>query len=874
MLSRRRTPVVVLGLSLVVGGLAAPAVAQPSPNTEVPSSLTHAPGGTSAHAVDPSVTSLAIRPTITAAAATRAAPTATVTAPIGSRTFQTVGVTWKRGSASGAVAVRVRTHGAKGWTAWQPLDVDEDTLTDAAESSNRAADVRDGTASLYVGPSDGAQAEVTLNTAKAKRFPSDLQFELVDGGTSGHDADASADTTLSALAASSGVAKPKVYSRAEWGADEKLVKDSPTYMSTVRAAVLHHTAGPNGYSKAEVPSIIRGDYAYHVKTRGWTDIGYNALIDRFGRIWEGRAGGLDKNVMGAHAGGFNTDTFGVAAIGSYQYAHPSNALITSAGKLFAWKLDLNHRNPRGTTRLTSSGGGTARYRAGTTHTFNTISGHRNTGYTECPGGNLYAKLGSVRKVAYDAVKAELIDPGLSVNSVATGKGASVTATALRAQSWKLTVTAPCGAGTVDTVTGKTSAGKKITATWDGKTSGGAVAPAGRYTLTLTSSSSRGAARPVTRSLLVTPPALTPETPNTPLTGTGGYVPLSTPVKIFDSTASGKQPAGPNGRVAFPVLGQGGVPGSGVSAVVLNLTATCVSDDTSLTVWPTGGPRSSLALQGANAGTTRSALVTVPVGATGQVSVGNLTGVTQLRADVVGYYAVGGGAPLRAVTATRIYSSGADPLDDDETRTVTLPATVGGVASSAVSAVLVDVGGSTTDAQGRGTLTAHKVGTSPVRGTQFSGKWADNLAVVPVVNGQFALTATGGPVNAYLDLEGVVVSPATGGQRLTSLTPKRLLSANVPARATRKVVVTGGTTGVPANATAVLVQVSGVAPAKNTTLRAYGFGAADPGAVVGVRLPKGQTRGNLALVPVGSGAITVAASSGGVDARVDVYGYLS
>ncbi len=84
-----------------------------------------------------------------------------------------------------------------------------------------------------------------------------------------------------------------------------------------KVAILHHTATTNNYAPQDVPAIIRSIYAFHVEAEDWCDVGYNFLVDRFGRIWEGRYGGIDKPVLGAHAGGFNTNTFGVGMIGTF-----------------------------------------------------------------------------------------------------------------------------------------------------------------------------------------------------------------------------------------------------------------------------------------------------------------------------------------------------------------------------------------------------------------------------------------------------------------------------------------------------------------------------------------------------------------------------
>jgi uncharacterized protein with LGFP repeats len=88
--------------------------------------------------------------------------------------------------------------------------------------------------------------------------------------------------------------RPVIRSRAEWGADESLRTEAPSYSRTLEAVTVHHTAGSNDYTEARCPAVLRGIYAFHVKSRGWSDIGYNVLVDRFGTAWEGRAGGLDR----------------------------------------------------------------------------------------------------------------------------------------------------------------------------------------------------------------------------------------------------------------------------------------------------------------------------------------------------------------------------------------------------------------------------------------------------------------------------------------------------------------------------------------------------------------------------------------------------
>jgi uncharacterized protein with LGFP repeats len=173
---------------------------------------------------------------------------------------------------------------------------------------------------------------------------------------------------------------------------------APQYASTIKAATLHHTAGSNNYTADQVPAILRSTYTYHAKSLGWGDIGYNVLVDKFGRLWEGRKGGLASTVVGAHAGGFNSGTFGVSMMGNYDVAATPQPMIDSVAAITAWKFSLYGVNPRGTATLTS--GGTDKYPAGARATLPTIHGHRDTKSTACPGRYGYARLGEIRdKVA-------------------------------------------------------------------------------------------------------------------------------------------------------------------------------------------------------------------------------------------------------------------------------------------------------------------------------------------------------------------------------------------------------------------------------------------------------------------------------------------
>ncbi|MET7732709.1 N-acetylmuramoyl-L-alanine amidase [Streptomyces sp. NPDC005402] len=191
--------------------------------------------------------------------------------------------------------------------------------------------------------------------------------------------------------------RPRIVTRRGWGADEGLRERGFVYTKKVKAAFVHHTASGNGYRCAQAPSLIRGIYRYHVKSMGWRDIGYNFLVDKCGNIYEGRAGGVAKPVLGAHTLGFNSKSMGVAVLGSYGSKKPPAAVTKAVARLAAWKLGLYGANPKGKTYLKSGGGN--RYPKGRKVRLNVISGHRDGFATACPGWQLYRKLGSTRTTA-------------------------------------------------------------------------------------------------------------------------------------------------------------------------------------------------------------------------------------------------------------------------------------------------------------------------------------------------------------------------------------------------------------------------------------------------------------------------------------------
>jgi uncharacterized protein with LGFP repeats len=217
--------------------------------------------------------------------------------------------------------------------------------------------------------------------------------------------------------------RPPIVSRAGWGADESMSPEEPGYLpgGRIKAVVVHHTAASNDYTCADAPAVVRGLYAYHVQTQGWKDIGYNFLVDKCGTVYEGRKGGVDRPVMGAHAYGFNSETTGISVLGTYTGAAPSREAMTSVARVAAWKLGQYGVDPTGTATLTAGADGTSYFRkswtAGTKMTLPAIHGHRDGYNTQCPGDAFYAQLPTVRAWAGGPVT------GLALTSV-TGAGKS------------------------------------------------------------------------------------------------------------------------------------------------------------------------------------------------------------------------------------------------------------------------------------------------------------------------------------------------------------------------------------------------------------------------------------------------------------------
>ena len=304
---------------------------------------------------------------------------------LGATRFSMIGFTWPSGDAR--LRVRVYTDGR--WGSWQRAEPMPDIPDPASEEGRRG---RSGTELIWVGGSDAVQVESALTPVPG------LEMTLIEPGG---EPVLAVPRTAQQRPKPGRAPRPNLLSRKAWGANERWRSGSPLYNRTIQQVHVHHTVNSNNYRRADVPGLIRGMYRYHTKNLGWSDIGYNFLVDRFGRAWVGRAGGPGRPVRGAHTLGFNSTSTGVAVIGNFEVVRQAKVVETALVRLAAWKLDKYGRNPKGTVKVYSHG--SDRFPAGRTVRLPVIDGHRDTNETACPGTHLYQRLPNVRRRAAERV---------------------------------------------------------------------------------------------------------------------------------------------------------------------------------------------------------------------------------------------------------------------------------------------------------------------------------------------------------------------------------------------------------------------------------------------------------------------------------------
>jgi hypothetical protein len=425
--------------------------------------------------------------------------------------FTLAGLTWIGPVSTGTeFKVRVRESGV--WSAWFKLEYGE--YQGVGKDGTESVDTRVGSDPLLTGLADGVEV-IMENTSGV--VPSQMKVTLVNSQVTKQDRSigqqtmrmATADTGMQsqAVAALVGasispqgalVARPRIVSRAEWGADETWRNPVPVVGSTLLGGIVHHTASTNNYTAEQAPAQMRNLYAYFTQSLKYRDMGYNFLVDKYGTIYEGRSGcavgAVDCDsatvaAQGAHTAGLNLNTFGVSAIGNYDVLAPENpaAIVESIASLMAWKLAPYGLDPNATAYIPSTDtSGSSKYSAGQTAITQVISAHRDVGKTACPGRYLYPYMGEIRARATTllapVIQGVSVSPTL-IDGAGTGP-VNVSAIIPANATWSVDVKNADSGAPVQAVSGTQTVSGPVSFAWDRKDGAGTLVPIGRYAVTV------------------------------------------------------------------------------------------------------------------------------------------------------------------------------------------------------------------------------------------------------------------------------------------------------------------------------------------------------------------------------------------------------
>ena len=308
--------------------------------------------------------------------------------------FDLIGLGWLRG---GRVEAQVRTRPRGGrWSRWAHLHTAGDHGPDAGRGPL-------GTDPAWTGDADEFQLRL-------RGHARGLRARFVRAAPAVPRA-----ARLAAAAARRQTAAPAIIPRSAWGGDTIAVRAAPSY-GQVQLAFVHHTVTVNEYAPEDSAAMVLAIARYHRDHNGWNDLGYNFLVDRYGQVFEGRAGGVELAIVGAQAQGYNSVSTGVASLGTFSDVAQTEAGLEALAHLIGWKLSLHGVPVAGQVTVTSAGGEANRYPAGTPVTFERIAGHRDGNATACPGDVLYAQLADLR---LRAAKYSVLVAGLTIRASAT-----------------------------------------------------------------------------------------------------------------------------------------------------------------------------------------------------------------------------------------------------------------------------------------------------------------------------------------------------------------------------------------------------------------------------------------------------------------------
>ncbi|MBI4897764.1 MAG: peptidoglycan recognition protein [Actinobacteria bacterium] len=343
------------------------------------------------------------------------------------RSFNLVGFRW-RGSAP---QIEVQSYGTAGWSRWTRVETDAEDLPDDGPLTHEGG-ARAVSGPIWTGRSNGLRVRVRGTAAGLTAHFVNVSIGAASGGVSSADlvragsgGKPSAGVTSAAADGSGGVgpggspaadtqsgagggsgggkskgtsntgrgadvpAAPAIVTRSQWGADRNCKPRVTPSFGEVLATLVHHTVSTNSYTREEAASVVLGICRYHRNSNGWNDVGYNLLIDRFGTVYEGRSGGVDRAVIGAHAQGYNGQTAGIALVGTFTGSAPPTEALNSLQQVLNWKLALSGITRNERVALISTGGSLNRFKEGRTVFVRPVGGHRDVGATSCPGNGMY-----------------------------------------------------------------------------------------------------------------------------------------------------------------------------------------------------------------------------------------------------------------------------------------------------------------------------------------------------------------------------------------------------------------------------------------------------------------------------------------------------
>lgn len=344
------------------------------------------------------------------------------------------------------------------WSDWLSAEL----MTDIDENASEA---------VWVGPSSAVNVrafrdgidiseQLTAHLITTSESRSDVRLASSGSGTG--------VTRILPATVTPGTGAPTFITREEWNADT-VDTSRLSYAKELKAICIHHTGGSNTYTAAQSPQVVRGMFTYHTKTLGWADLGYNVVVDKYGQIFEGRAGGLHRNVAGAHARGFNTGSCGISVMGDYMDIPVPTAALNAIATVAAWKLASTFtQDVYGTETWTVT---TSNVKRSGTFSMPHLFAHRDVNYTDCPGDTYYGQLPELRSLVQQKLNGfkESYPEHLVAYVNGGGRGAFGTVTHIRRAEGAYDVTRLTD-GLIVTAGGRTSAHKSAfgadwTPTW-------------------------------------------------------------------------------------------------------------------------------------------------------------------------------------------------------------------------------------------------------------------------------------------------------------------------------------------------------------------------------------------------------------------------